>query len=62
MKLKTEIKDKELVYCPVMEGVPVNIEEAEEKGRAIEYKGKKYYLCCDPCITMFEMSPENYAK
>ena len=51
-----------LAYCPVMEGIPVNIEEAEEKGRVREYEGKKYYLCCDACITEFEMSPENYAN
>lgn len=52
----------EVAFCPVMEGVPVDKEEAEKNGRVKEYKGKKYYLCCDPCVTMFEMSPEQYAK
>lgn len=50
------------VFCPVMEGILVDKEEAEANGRVREYEGNKYYLCCDSCITMFEMSPEQYAN
>ncbi len=57
-----EIEIQEKVFCPVMEGVLVDKEVAEKENRVREYRGKKYYLCCEPCVTMFELSPEQYAK
>lgn len=60
--METKAQENEKVFCPVMEGIPVDKEEAEVTGRVREFKGKKYYFCCDPCVTDFEMSPEQYAK
>ena len=54
--------DNETVFCPVMEGIPVDKEEAEKEGRVREYKGKKYYLCCDSCVESIDASPEQYAR
>lgn len=48
--------------CPVMLGVPVDKEEAEKEGRGRQYKGKKYYLCCEGCTVDFDTNPEMYAK
>ena len=47
--------------CPVM-GSPVDRKEAEDKGLVREYKGEKYYFCCDGCPEKFEKSPEGYIK
>jgi YHS domain-containing protein len=56
-----EINLLEKAYCPVMEGVPVDREEAEKLGRVREVSGKKYYLCCDACIADFDANPKQYA-
>jgi len=57
-----EITNENLAFCPVMEGTPVDKEKAEKEGRVREYEGKKYYLCCDACVTDFDSSPEKYTK
>jgi YHS domain-containing protein len=31
-------------------------------GLAEEYKGKRYYLCCEGCRAAFEASPDRYAR
>lgn len=49
----------ELATCPVM-GVKVNKKEAEEKGLMLEYDGKKYYVCCNNCVEIFNKDPEKY--
>jgi YHS domain-containing protein len=44
--------------CPVM-----NVEIDKDKARkVVEYKGKKYYLCCSSCVRKFEKDPDKYAK
>ncbi|MCH7520751.1 MAG: YHS domain-containing protein [Candidatus Marinimicrobia bacterium] len=45
-----------------MEETLVDKEEVEREGRVREYNGKKYYLCCDECITDFDANPEQYAQ
>lgn len=30
--------------------------------RTVEYKGKKYYVCCEGCKQLFEMDPEGVLK
>jgi Cu2+-exporting ATPase len=41
-------------------GVKVNKKEAEEKGLMLEYEGKKYYVCCNHCVEIFNKDPEKY--
>ncbi len=45
--------------CPIMGGT-VDKKEAEEKGLVREYKGVKYYFCCEGCPEKFDKSPESY--
>jgi YHS domain-containing protein len=48
----------EMVTCPVM-----GTKMAKSKAFAVrEYKGKKYYLCCEPCVGKFDKDPAKYAK
>lgn len=48
--------------CPVMKGIPVDKEKAEKAGLVREYKGKKYYFCCDACLVEFDQNPEEFAE
>ncbi len=41
--------------CPVM-GNPVN------KELYVDYKGKRVYFCCPPCVQKFKQHPEAYLK
>lgn len=50
------------LMCPVMKETPVNKEEAEKAGLVKEYKGKKYYFCCDERLANFDQNPEEYTK
>ena len=48
-------KDLEQTRCPIMGGPP------NEKIFA-DYKGKRVYFCCPPCIDEFNKDPEKYLK
>lgn len=50
------------LMCPVMKGVPVEKIEAEKAGLVREYKGIKYYFCCDACLVDFDQNPEAYTQ
>ncbi len=41
--------------CPIL-GSPVN------KKVYVDYKGKRVYFCCPPCIAKFNKDPEKYMK
>jgi YHS domain-containing protein len=41
--------------CPVMEGT-VN------KNIYADYKGKRVYFCCPPCLKAFKKDPDTYMK
>lgn len=43
------------IKCPVL-GNPVN------KNIYTDYKGKRIYFCCPPCIQEFKKNPEKYMK
>lgn len=47
--------------CPVM-GSPVDKKVAAEEGLVREYKGEKYYFCCEGCPEKFEKNPESYIE
>ncbi len=53
-------QDEALLTCPVMKGIPVDRNEAESLGLVRDYKGKKYYFCCNSCSPMFDQDPEVY--
>ena len=41
--------------CPIMGGPP-------NKNMYTDYKGKRIYFCCPPCIDAFKQDPEKYLK
>ena len=41
--------------CPVL-GSPIN------KNVYVDYKGKRVYFCCPPCVSKFKKDPEKYMK
>jgi len=53
-----EAKIGDIVICPVM-GSKVKV---SDKSLYVEYKGKKYYVCCAACISELKMNPEKYLK
>lgn len=48
----------EVVQCPVM-GTKLKKKDAVA---VLDYKGKKYYICCKMCVEKFENDPEKYSK
>nr|WP_028280219.1 YHS domain-containing protein [Arthrobacter sp. H5] len=51
----------EIAHRPVMKGSTVLRADAEEEGLGRDYKGTRYYLCCDACSPMFDADPDRYA-
>jgi YHS domain-containing protein len=54
--------DTKSIICPVMPSRSVNIEDATRLKMYGDYKGRRYYLCCAPCVTAFAKNPEAFAK
>jgi YHS domain-containing protein len=48
-------KEANQTTCPVMEGT-VN------KNIYADYKGKRVYFCCPPCLKAFKKDPDTYIK
>ncbi len=48
------------LVCPVTKDAIAIKEEAEKAGLVREYKGKKYYFCCEACLVEFDQNPEAY--
>lgn len=48
--------------CPVMKNVSVNKDEAEKAGLVRNHQGKKYYFCCESCLTDFDQNPKSYVQ
>ena len=48
-----QFKEAEQTLCPVMGN-------AIDKNIFVDYKGKRVYFCCKPCIEDFEKEPEKY--
>ncbi|HXX59034.1 MAG TPA: YHS domain-containing protein [Thermodesulfovibrionales bacterium] len=44
--------------CPVMKGTF----EVTKNTPVIDYKGKSYYFCCEPCVDKFKKNPDRYAE
>jgi YHS domain-containing protein len=48
-------KEANQVKCPVLSG-PVN------RNVYTDYKGKRIYFCCPPCVQEFKKDPEKFMK
>ncbi len=42
--------------------VPIDKKTARSKQMVREFKGKKYYLCCKTCVTLFDKNPAVYTS
>ena len=42
--------------------IPVNKEVAGARGLVREYKGQKYYFCCNVCAPQFDENPKRYVE
>ena len=57
-----DIDPSQVATCPVMPGSTVVKTEAEEEGLVRDYNGKRYYLCCDECGSLWDAAPAQYAN
>lgn len=55
-------KTKAEISCAVMTGSKVNIKTATAKKMFADYKGRRYFFCCDGCPQAFKKNPAKYAK
>ena len=61
-KPKTPVKTKTTIKCSVMSEDDVNIAKATKNKMYTDYKGRRYFFCCDSCISAFKKNPAKYAK
>ncbi|HDS09927.1 MAG TPA: YHS domain-containing protein [Firmicutes bacterium] len=45
-------------FCPV-DGSRIN---DKDKALEFEFKGKKYYFCCNECLEKFKKDPEKFIE
>lgn len=50
----TVAAEPEQVTCPVMKGQPISEEYY------VDYKGRRFYFCCEHCVNEFKKDPEKY--
>lgn len=50
------------MMCPVMPSRKVDVAAATKARNYADYKGNRYYFCCDDCPKMFKANPAKYAK
>lgn len=50
------------IACPVMPAMKVNIASATKTKHFADYKGRRYFFCCDACPPIFKRSPEKFKK
>jgi YHS domain-containing protein len=48
--------------CAVMPANKVSVAAATKAKMFADYKGNRYFFCCDGCPQMFKKSPAKYAK
>lgn len=50
------------IKCAVMPSDVVDIAKATKDHLYQDYKGRRYYFCCDSCPAAFKKNPAKYAK
>ncbi len=50
------------ISCAVVPGDKVNLKKATAEKRFADYKGRRYYFCCENCPQKFKKNPAKYAK
>ena len=59
---KKAAKVKTTIECPVMKGHMVNIKQATASKKFVDFKGRRYFMCCDGCGPAFKADPTKYSK
>ncbi len=52
------VNDEGKLACPVMGDV---VASPDRSAGHVDYKGKRYYFCCNSCDQLFNEDPEKYA-
>lgn len=50
------------ISCAVMNNNKVNIAKATAAHKYADYKGRRYFFCCEGCPQAFKANPAKYAK
>ena len=50
------------IHCAVLTGSTVNVATATKNHMYADYKGNRYFFCCDDCPKDFKKNPAKYAK
>lgn len=50
------------VSCAVMPNDKVDVAKATANKMFADYKGRRFYFCCEGCPDAFKKNPEKYAK
>ena len=50
------------IACAVMASHKVNIAKATKAKMFADYKGKRYFFCCEGCPATFKADPSKFAK
>lgn len=61
-KPKVPAKAPTKIKCAVETGNDVSIAEATKHHMFADYKGNRYFFCCDGCPQQFKANPEKFAK
>lgn len=58
----TKVDFKTTIHCAVMKNEVVKIADATKKHMYADYKGRRYFFCCNGCPQSFKKDPKKYAK
>jgi YHS domain-containing protein len=61
-KPKKAVKPPTSIKCAVETGNPVNIADATKHHMFADYKGNRYFFCCDGCPQQFKANPAKFVK
>lgn len=53
---------KKDMHCAVMPSNKIDIATATKKHMYADYKGRRYFFCCNGCPEAFKKDPSKYAK
>ncbi len=59
---KAPAKAPATISCAVMKGDMVNVAKATKAGNFTDYKGRRYFFCCESCPPAFKKEPAKFAK
>ena len=50
------------IACAVMSSNKVNVAKATKSHSYADYKGRRYFFCCEGCPAAFKANPAKFAK